>query len=267
VLTAYLDESGQESKGRVFIAGFLGNDDQWKKCAANWKTALGGRKSLHMRKLRWSSHRTGPLLARLGPVPRNAGLEPLLGGVKVTDYEDLVAGSIGEKLLAGYIAALYPLVIKALQYVPRDERLELVLGQQQRYALFANLMLGALAKMRFPAEMFLTDKGLPKLASWRSVPRESTHLCEPADYLAYATTQVYRDRGSLRAKMCLPIMGDDATFTGEVLSREKVRGAIGLVMAMIKSGRDLAMDLKPKSEEEFEQLASLLQDATRRNNA
>ena len=86
MLTAYLDESGQESKGFVFIAGFLGNEEQWNKCAADWKAALGNRHGLHMRKLRWTSPRTPGLLAKLRPVPRKSGLEPMIGGVKVSEF-------------------------------------------------------------------------------------------------------------------------------------------------------------------------------------
>lgn len=30
MLRAYLDESGHESKGWMFIAGYFGNNDQWR---------------------------------------------------------------------------------------------------------------------------------------------------------------------------------------------------------------------------------------------
>jgi hypothetical protein len=53
--------------------------------------------------------------------------------------------------------------------------LTLILGQQDRYAPRANAMLTTIASMRIPAEMLLTEGGLPKLASWRFIPRHSTN--------------------------------------------------------------------------------------------
>ena len=261
MLTAYLDESGQDSKDWVFIAGFLGNDEQWQKCATDWKTALGQKSRLHMRELRWNHPRTARLLAKLGPIPRNAGLEPVLGGVRVSHYADLIAGGIEEKLLNGYVAALYPLLIQMLKWIPRNERVEIVFEEQQRYAPFANAMLGSLAALRIPAEVMLTRDGLPKLAGWKFVPKESTILTQPADFLAYATTQVYRDRNSERAKMCMPIVGDeDATVIGKVLSRHEVRSVTQLNQTLIEAERRMVVDLKPKTEEQFEKFAKLVRD-------
>ena len=76
MLTAYLDESGHESKGLIILAGFLGNFDQWTKCEAGWKAALGKRQHLHTKELRWSKpERVKRLLESLGPVPHFAGLQ------------------------------------------------------------------------------------------------------------------------------------------------------------------------------------------------
>jgi hypothetical protein len=41
VLTAYLDESGHEGQGMMVLAGFLGDDGQWRECEKKWKRALG----------------------------------------------------------------------------------------------------------------------------------------------------------------------------------------------------------------------------------
>jgi hypothetical protein len=75
MMTAYIDESGHEGKGWMFLAGYLGNEDQWKTFVPAWKAGLGPqRKSLHMTDLRWNKDRTKHLLKRLGPIPEGCGL-------------------------------------------------------------------------------------------------------------------------------------------------------------------------------------------------
>jgi hypothetical protein len=139
--------------------------------------------------------------------------------------------------------------------------LTLILGQQDRYAPRANAMLTMIASMRIPAEMLLTEGGLPKLASWRFIPRHSTNLTEPTDFLAYATTQIYRDREPTRAKLCMPIVGNnEAMIIGKILSRHEVRFTIQFVQTMSRAEAELAPDLKPKSEDQFMQFVNLLQD-------
>jgi hypothetical protein len=107
MLTAYIDESGHESKNWMFLAGFLGTDEQWKSFVPLWKSALGPqRKQLHMSDLRWNTDGTKKLLARLGPVPSLSGLTPVLAGVRYGDYEDLVSGTRFEKEMKGWLVCL-----------------------------------------------------------------------------------------------------------------------------------------------------------------
>jgi hypothetical protein len=102
MMTAYVDESGHESANWMFIAGFLGSEDQWKDFVPKWKAALGPqRKSLHMNELRWNRECTKHLLARLGPVPQGSKLTPVFGGVKYGDYAELTAGTENEKPYTG----------------------------------------------------------------------------------------------------------------------------------------------------------------------
>src|SRR6266481_3768000 len=111
MLTAYLDESGHETKDWMFVAGFLGKENQWKELVPSWKEALGPqRKNLHMSDLRWNKQATKDLLSRLGPIPYECKLQPVLAGVRMRDYEDLIEGTPAEKLLKGYLAAIIPLV-------------------------------------------------------------------------------------------------------------------------------------------------------------
>jgi hypothetical protein len=94
MLYAYLDETGQESKEWVYVAGFVGNADHWRKFIPAWEEGFHGsqRKHLHMNKLRFKHQSEKRLLETLGPIAINCGLEPLIGGVRVSDYEDLLGG-------------------------------------------------------------------------------------------------------------------------------------------------------------------------------
>jgi hypothetical protein len=261
VLTAYLDESGQESNAYVFIAGFLGNDEQWNKCAEQWKAALGRRKGLHMNRLRWGQPRkVEKLLRRLGPIPHQCGLEPLLGGVRVSDYEDLVKGTIDEQLMAGYIAALYPLVIQMLKIVPSDERVEIVFESQDRYAPLVELMLSNFINVS--DSQLRTSEGLPKLASWRFVPKSATVLTQPADFFAYGVTQIYRDAKSEKSRLCMPIFpaGRHSKAVGKVMPRKQIRGIIELTHLFHNLEAISGLNLKPQTPEQRKRFNALVDD-------
>jgi hypothetical protein len=250
VLTAYVDETGQDTPEHVFLAGFAGNDEQWKRFATAWSARLGNRKRFHMAELRWAMPRTERLLQRLGPIPYACGLQPIFGGVRVSDYADLVRGPIEKLAMAGYIAALYPLVIKTLAWVPSNERIEFIFEEQGRYQTVATLVLGAIAGSRDPALM--TNDRRPKLANWRFVPKDGTILTHPADYFAYALGQAYRDRNSECTRLCSPIFKDGAESTaiGELLSRQRVRATVQFVQTMVDLEMVAGLDLKPKTPSE-----------------
>ncbi len=141
MLTAYLDETGHETKDWMFVAGFLGDRQQWKRLVPLWTEALGQRKHLHMSDLRWNKRQTQQLLQRLGPIPDKCGLKPVVGGVRVKHYEDLLAGTPAQKLLKGYIVCIYPLVVNVLRAIPRNERLEIVFEQQSEYQPYTEMAL------------------------------------------------------------------------------------------------------------------------------
>ena len=107
MIRAYLDETGQQERDYVFIAGHIGYENQWAHFAQEWQLALGPqRKRLHMQNLRWSPNSTEKLLARLGPIPAACGLKRLVGGVRVADYEDLIPGPRARRMVTGYACAL-----------------------------------------------------------------------------------------------------------------------------------------------------------------
>jgi hypothetical protein len=230
MMRAYIDESGHEGKGWMFLAGYLGNEDHWRSFVSPWKTGLGPqRKSLHMTELRWNQDRTKRLLARLGPIPEACGLTPLLAGVRYSDYEDLVSGTPAAKLLKGYLACLFPLILQTLRVVPNTERLEVVFEEQREYEPFAQIVLSQLAVPDHPWKRTLD--GLPKLAKWAFVPKGTTIMTDPADYFAFALREVWTDKTSKKSEWCQPILKSDEGI-GKILRRQEVRDIISTTFMM-----------------------------------
>ena len=224
MIRAYLDESGHESKDFVLVCGHGGYQKQWAVFAGAWLEALGPqRKRLHMKDLRWDKPYTQKLLARLGAIPDFARLKRIVGGVRVSDYEDLVTGTRVEKLLKGYVAALFVAVTAALLVLPENERLEIVLEEQREYEKRVGLALSAIATL--PDGRMYTRDGKSKLARWVFVPHERTVLLDQADYLCYAMLQRYREETSEKARWCAPILGDGKNI-GRMFTREETRKSI-----------------------------------------
>jgi hypothetical protein len=216
MLTAYLDETGRESKDYVFIAGHVGNEDQWKKFAEKWSAARGKRNHIHLSSLRWANLRTKKLLAALGPIPSECGLVRVLGGVRVSDYADLIEGPRDKKALAGYYFALNGLVAQLIRWIPDNERVELVFENQDRYRDAAGRVMNDIAAM------LVNSRGLRKLAKWSFVPKGSTMLLEQADYFANALGHLYRDEDSKKVQWTSSILGDMRGIVA-ISSRKQIR--------------------------------------------
>jgi len=200
VLTAYLDESGHESKGFIIMAGFLGDAVQWTNCELSWKAALGNRKHLHMQDLRWSKpERVKRLLDVLGPVPHSAPLQALVSTVNIADIEDLLDGTQMQKLMKGYFLTLLGTIHLIASGIPPEETFKLVLEAQNEYAYGVHQTFLGTRDM-------LTPSGARKLISVEFVDKDQSCLTEPSDFLAYAILQQHRDPGSEKARLCAPIL-------------------------------------------------------------
>jgi Protein of unknown function (DUF3800) len=229
MFTAYLDESGHESGQHVIVAGFLGNDDQWDNFTTAWATGLGKRSGLHMSELRWQSkqnHRIKALLETLGDIPYQFGLLPVFGGVNVADYSDLLSGTLIKKMYKGYLVTLLPLIAASIIPLKGDERVKLVFEEQTHYAWGAQMW--GMAFRIF--EQFKTPDGLPRLAGIEFIPKKSSSLTQPADYLAYAILQQHRDATSLKAKWTRPIL-EGRYAIGKFMTRNEIRPVIAKLMS------------------------------------
>ena len=222
--TAYLDETGIHANDWIFIAGFLGKKEQWESLVPQWKLALGQRKKLHMNELRWASRATERLLTKLGPIPKSCGLTPVVGGVKYSDYQDIVKGTIIEKSSEGYYWCLVALVQAILKSIPQDDRVELFLAHQSKYRERALIALSSIQNVTIThpgLQQCRTSNGLSKLAKYSYASYESTSLFEPADYYASAMAHHHMDSTSEKARLSSPILEERAI--GCVFSREQVR--------------------------------------------
>jgi hypothetical protein len=235
MIYAYFDETGQNTKDWVFVGGFAGREERWRRCANEWSSVLREfqRTRLHMHELRWKKQSTQRLLARLGPIPTECGLYRVIGGVNVSHYSDLVPGSASKVLNAGYIKCLTPLVLALLQSLPPDERVEIVFETQDRYSSATNYVLSEWARGISSGspefwEMRTSD-GRPKLTKWSFAPKHGTPLLDLADYLLYATLQWHRDEKSIKSQYCRPIItdpGGGCFHIGRVFSRDEIRAQL-----------------------------------------
>ena len=111
-------------------------------------------------------------------------LRPIVTGVRMADYWDLVSGSPDEKRAKGWCIALYPLVLETLISIPNSERAMFIFEEQFEYQPYADRVMNAVAE--YPDDRLRTGTGLSKLADWDFLPKQMTTLTQPADYLAFS---------------------------------------------------------------------------------
>jgi hypothetical protein len=210
----------------MFVAGYLGDEQAWRHVEALWPSAIDPRKHLHMNRLRFSRESEREMLLRVAAVSKECGLTPIFGGVRQSDYFDLVEGTEAERRLAGYLICCFPLIIHTLRNIPENERLELVCGRQDRYWPLADLAIATIAQARYYPDILMSD-GRHKLANWRTAPQGPEEgLTEIADSFCYALLQAYRDKTSLRAQWCQPILDAHEGGYGQVFKKDEIRSLI-----------------------------------------
>jgi hypothetical protein len=220
MLTVYLDESGHESPEHVVIAGFVGRDEQWNSFLPDWKATLHGRPGLHMKRLRWNHPvSTGRFLSEMAAVPYRHGLTPVIGAVRVSDYADMLTNAVEEKVVRGYMLALYPIIVEMLLIFPGSERIKWVFEEQAQYEPIVHTMFRNFTELRCKERM----------AGIEFIPKDSSVLTQPADFLAYAVLQQLRDSTSERTRMCNPILGNERPV-GRILDREMIRGLLSWIL-------------------------------------
>lgn len=228
---AYLDESPHSGPGYVVLAGFFGKADQWNAFIPDWKEGLGSRKALHMRKLRWnhrsSERRTKELLKRLGPIPYKHGLTPIHGAVRVSDYYDLVKGSpAAQRQMVGYTTCLFPIMLTMNELCSSHETVKIICEMQTEYEPLA---IAAFKNYR----QVLSDPAKPYFSGIEFIPKGSSMLTQPSDYLAFAIAKQLDESGSKRERWCRPILGS-GKIHGLTLPRNQVRGMVSRAVIAVE---------------------------------
>jgi hypothetical protein len=218
MLIAYLDESGLNSDGSMFIAGHIGNEENWLLFDEKWKAAMGARRSLHMTDLNWRNPEVKALLELLGPIPESCGLTRVLSSVKASDYADLIKGKSAAKILKPYNLALTGLVLNIARGVPDDEHVFLIFEEQPRYSYLARHIIPSVAA----GPSALNSWGGIKVKKFTFIPNNGFARLDQADFFAHALMQLYRGPKSKRAEWTQSILGD-MTGIGAILTKEQVR--------------------------------------------
>jgi hypothetical protein len=235
-ITVYLDETQHSvPQDYAFVAGFRGTEEQWNKCVTAWKSALGKRPALHMCDLRWggvhAEHRVKPLLERLGPIPYECGLIPVYGGVRVSDYYDLMADeTIFKQKVMGYMVCLAAAFTLLMETVPGHESIKIVCEAQEEYEISAKRL------FKIFRHLAGQNPSHPYLSSIEYV--EKNTLLEPADYLAFALGKHFNEEGSKKDLWCRPIHGERFQLPsrpGYWLTAEGARKTFQMIMENVRS--------------------------------
>src|SRR5580700_6649364 len=231
-ITVYLDESGQESQNYVIVSGFFGDEEQWKICAEKWREGLGRKQGLHMKELRFKKDRDRILLARLGPIPGQCGLTGVFGCIKASDYQDMIQGMNSkaanfESGMNAYVLCFMPILDTLRKTLKGYHKVKVVCENQERFARY----------VEFAFDYFASKSNRDPLCAYFSgvefVPKDSTVLLQPADYLSFAIAHGFKDRHSRKSRWCQPIFEGNKMY-GKTLSREEIRKAMGNTLKKLK---------------------------------
>jgi hypothetical protein len=194
----------------VIVAGFIGNEDQWRALAQQWPKGFDGsqRKSLHTSSLHFKNESERSLLKKLGAIPESAGVKRISGSVNEADYYDLVEGTAAELHAHGYALALVPLILAIENTIPPDESYKLVFEEQGALGFYREKALISISHILSNPPKDRRHIKRPKLIGWETMAKGQTCLCEPADYLCYHLAHKSADPNSVRTLWTAPIMGD-----------------------------------------------------------
>ena len=137
-LLLMLTESWQETRDIVIVAGFLGNEVQWKQCADLWSDGLGKRKGLHA-----------------------CALTALVAGIQVQDFHS------AEQLLCGYRLGVMVIMDAIVKNLTKTETVKLVFEDKDQYEIRATQIFKAY-------QHFVTLEGKPQLSSIEFVAKHSS---------------------------------------------------------------------------------------------
>lgn len=135
----------------------------------------------------------------------------VVGTVNTIDYADLITGTVGEVHGQGAPLALVPLFRSVLNWIPKEETLEVLMEGSESLGFYYERMLKMLSRI---------SNG--RIAKWGFLPKDSTCLIEPADYLAFHLSSFSDDQTSVQSRWTRPIVKSNRFIVGR-MPREEVR--------------------------------------------
>ena len=128
-----------------------------------------------------------------------------------------------------------------LRGTPKHERLEFVFEQQNEYARAVDTMMGFYTHPTLSPRYAFTSKGLPRIAKWSFVPKGTTLMTDPADYLAFALRELHAHPRSQKAEWCKPIFHGRWAGFGRTLTREQTRRIVSRAQGMANAHSGLPL--------------------------
>lgn len=224
MITVYLDESRHsDPNSYMVVAGFWGNKEQWNALIPDWIAGLGKKQSLHMNSLRMNSkpERARKLLNTLGPLPYKHGLKPIYGAVKTGDYLDILTTPALRKKFPGYVICLTAIMQRLSIKVPLNESIKIVCEIQKTYEEAA---LRTFGQIRVSKPISNPERAY--FSGIEFIPKDSSILTQPSDYLAYALAESHENQNSPKAKLCKAICGPPGACVGLTLGHDQIRHLI-----------------------------------------
>lgn len=234
MITIYLDESRHgDPDSLMVVAGFYGKKEQWEALVPDWTSALGKKKSLHMKSLRLNSptgaKRGRRVIGKLGPLPYKHGLTPIFGAVKTGDYMEIIQDTYLKAQLPGYVICLTAVMQKLSRAIPGHETIKVVCEMQRNYESIARQTFKNVSR----ADP-ISRPERPYFGGIEFIPKDYSVLTQPSDCLAYAIAEWYQNSSSQKSEICRPIMGPTGEVNGLVLPRDDIR-------RMVRNVRNSAM--------------------------
>jgi hypothetical protein len=171
----------------------------------------------------------------MAAIPYRHGLLPIVGAVKVSDYQDLPANIAESYSTQGYLIPLFPIIIEVLRATPPTEKIEWIFEEQGQYEGEARnifrVLSGMLGQHRFGAISFVT--------------KETTCRTQPADFLSFAVLQDLRNPASEKAEWCRPILGD-RPYIGKIMDKALIRQVMGFALPAAALKTEIEMGFDPR---------------------
>lgn len=236
-VSVYVDESQHVGAGHVVVSGFCGVEEQWRAFAPAWKIALGKKRGLHMKELRWNGRgaekRVRDWLATLGAIPHHYGLKPIYGAIETSDYSDILAGeSELQKKLCGYLVCLSVIFACLTTRLPGHAKIKIICERQRCYESLARALFESYSTM------VAKDPRNPFFSGIEFIPKNYSALTQPADFLSFAMTKFLDQRGTRKDAWCRPIFGGirPDKIDGRCYDRKRARWIISSMKRNIKTG-------------------------------